>query len=482
VMRSLRWKLILMAVVIVFIPVYLLNRYAILFFDRYTRTDFEMNMRHYAYIIGEQYKLEKRSACSDEQQELFNTERAQLFTRIGREINARICLFGRDGSLLYDSDCGRIGDSLAGRAEVAEALKGGYCARARLSEDRRLMYYYIAQPIKDEQKNMLGVVYVVAHTNPIVQAIQRMVANQRLATYIALASAGMVALILALTMTRRLRRLTRETKAFAAGGRPLGRAPRGGDEIAELGRSIHSMAEDIESRNVYNRDFIQTTLHELKTPMTAIRGAAEVLGSLDEQGEMGVESRETVRRKFLSKIDFQVERLMRLVGELRELTLVDVEMSQAVREDIDYCRFVRDAVVRLEEIFAEPHAELSVELPENELRVSIVPGRIEQVLANLLDNAFRYTLPSGKVVVRVAKVHKSVITTVEDSGCGIVESNIERVFDRFFTTERRQQPRDYGSGLGLAIVASIIRSHQGEIRVESEPGRGARFIFDIPCL
>ncbi len=115
------------------------------------------------------------------------------------------------------------------RADDADELER--LAQALLSEDRQLMYYYIAQPIKDDQKNVLGVAYIVAHTNPIEQAIQRMVANQRLATYIALACASLVALVLALTMTRRLRSLMRETHAFAAGSKPLGKPPRGGDEI-----------------------------------------------------------------------------------------------------------------------------------------------------------------------------------------------------------------------------------------------------------
>ncbi len=524
-MRSLRFKMMLMAVVVVFIPVYLLNRYAISFFDLYTRTAFEKNMRHYAFIVGEQYKLGFGDSRPDSEQAVFDQEREQLFARIGHEVNARICVFDKDGSLLFDSDCGDgDGEILRERYEVVEALKGSYSARSRLSEDRQFMYYYIAQPIKDDEKNMLGVAYVVAHTNPIVQAIQRMVANQRLATYIALACAGLVALVLALTMTRRLRLLMRETRAFAAGRKPLGKPLRGGDEIAELGRSIHSMADEMESRNSYNRDFIQTTLHELKTPLTAIRGAAEVLESLERgaggsvgvcgcgSGEgkgfkNGVGSRDReksdqgkvapaspkpravqgenhnskkIRQKFLGKIEFQVGRLMQLVGGLRELTRVDVEISQAVREDVDYCVFVKDAVDRLSDTFSEPHANLIVELPEIKLQLSIVPGRIEQVLANLLDNAFRYTPHSGQVAVKVEMGGGCVRTLINDTGSGIADSNIERVFDRFFTTERSQRQRDYGSGLGLAIVDSIIRSHQGKIWVESEVGKGTRFVFEIP--
>ena len=490
-MHSLRWKLILMAVVIVFIPVYLLNRYAITFFDLYTRTDLESNMRHYAFVAGEQYKLfllsEAASSSPGSITDSLQEGLARLYTRMGTEINAHVQIVGTNGVALFDSNGASVGSSLLDRPEVAEALGGAYSARSRLTKDRQFMYFFVARPIKDAEKNVLGVAYVIAHTNPIVQAIKRMVANQRLATYIALACAWLAATVLALAIARRLRGLMRETRAFAAGRKPLGAPPGGGDEIAELGRSIHRMADEIESRNTYNRDFIQTTLHELKTPLTAIRGAAEVLESLGQGAEDGGQRAEDggqrsrgARERFLGIIGYQANRLMQLVGELRELTRVDVDLSRAPREEVDYGRFVKESIGRLADTFPEPHAALSVEVPDEPIPVSVVPGRIEQVLSNLLDNAFRYTPADGSVTVTV-EGGDPVLTSVSDSGCGIAESNLDRVFDRFFTTERHQQPQEHGSGLGLAIAASIIRNHRGEIRVTSTVGEGTCFTFELPC-
>jgi signal transduction histidine kinase len=484
-MHSLRWKLILMAVVIVFIPVYLLNRYAITYFDQYTRTDLEANMQHYAFFVGEQYRRLVGAGERGGEDDLAASKAANhAFVRMGNEIHAHVRVISKAGLVLYDSNGYEgVGTDLRDRPEVVEALTGAYSARNRLTADDRFMYFFVARPIKDEQKNVLGVAYVVAHTNPIVQAIKRMVANQRLATYIALACAGLVATVLALTMTRRLRALMRETRAFASGRSVLGPPPKGGDEIAELGRAIHRMADEIESRNTYNRDFIQTTLHELKTPLTAIRGAAEVLESLEGQARavaVGGNANLKNRQKFLGIVAAQAARLMQLVGELRELTRVDVELSRATRVDVDYGTFVQEAIARLADTFPEPHARLIVNVPADAVPLKIVPGRIEQVLSNLLDNAFRYTDPEGVVTVSVEKL-ESIITTVSDTGCGIATSNIERVFDRFFTTERREQPQDYGSGLGLAIAASIIRSHHGRIHVTSVVGESTTFVFELPC-
>lgn len=478
-MQSLRWKLIVMTVAIVFIPVFLLNRYAITFFDSFTRTELENNMRHYAFIAGEQYKLFLGEPVSVVRQQKLS----QLFERMGRELDAQVRIIGRDGTVRFDSGGADEGDvyPFSDRPEITAALTGGYSAKSRLTPNRRLMYFYVARPIKDEQKNVLGVAYVVTHTNSIVQAIRRMIINQRLATYIAIGCAILVATVLALTMTRRLRALMREARAFAAGRMPLGVAPRGGDEIAELGRAIHRMADEIEARNTYNREFIQTTLHELKTPLTAIRGATEVLEGLEEQDTNHGDDADAAKpgRRFLGIIGFQVGRLMQLVGDLRELTRVDVELSRTPREERDYCAFVREAIDRLAVTFSEPHAELVVEVPDEPIVLSFVAGRLEQVFANLLENAFRYTPTTGTVRV-VVEQGEAVKTTVSDSGCGIAPSNVERVFDRFFTTERNQKPQDYGSGLGLAIVASIVRSHSGNVWATSELGQGAQFAFTLP--
>jgi signal transduction histidine kinase len=468
----------LMAVIVVFIPVYFLNRYAIQYFDRYTRTDFEMNLRHYALIVGEEYKLRLRHGGSAAVLQ-HNSELREFLDNIGHEIGAQICIFDRSGSPVAAEACDNFGGKISTEEypEIRDAFRGGYSARNRLSPDGKLMYYYIALPVKDADKNMLGVVYIVAHTNPIIQAIIHMVYNQRIATYLALVCAGLVALALALTITRRLRRLTREARDYADGRASLGQLPAGGDEIAELGRTIHRMAAEIESRNLYNRDFIQTTLHELKTPMTAIQGAVEVLESLED----GSSGNEKDRRRFLHKIKMQALRMRRLVGELREMTRLDASLRDEPREQLDYCSFVREIPARLSETFPENCAELRLELPGGEMPLKFVPWRMEQVFANLLDNAFRYTPQHGIVTIKVEKKHGHIITIVEDSGRGISPSDLGRVFDRFFTTERSHgSPHEYGSGLGLAVAATIIRGHGGEIHAESPPNSGARFIFNIP--
>jgi signal transduction histidine kinase len=132
--------------------------------------------------------------------------------------------------------------------------------------------------------------------------------------------------------------------------------------------------------------------------------------------------------------------------------------------------------------FEDDHAEFSSSVPDEVITTMIMPGRIEQVIANLLENAFRYTPASGRVELAVAREGNDVLTSVKDTGRGIPVGSTEKVFGRFYTTEPKDIPREYGSGLGLAIAKSIVENHQGRIWVESEPGRGATFIFALPIV
>jgi signal transduction histidine kinase len=217
-------------------------------------------------------------------------------------------------------------------------------------------------------------------------------------------------------------------------------------------------------------------MHELKMPITAIKGAAELL-------EQGAFAKEEARVKFLGNIRFEADRLARLVWELNELTKLDAEIPRAQKEKVDYGQWVREAVERYLPTLEAVHAEIRVDLPENPLWVRIVPGRIEQVIGNLLDNAVRYTPVAGRIEIQVtAGPDNTVVTTVRDTGCGIAAANLGKVFDRFFTTEPKDKPKDYGSGLGLAIAKSIVESHQGTIRVESLAGQGAAFFFTLPAV
>jgi two-component system, OmpR family, phosphate regulon sensor histidine kinase PhoR len=228
---------------------------------------------------------------------------------------------------------------------------------------------------------------------------------------------------------------------------------------------------EIERLDRVRQDFVANVSHELKTPLTSVRGYAETLleGGLDD-----VEHRED----FVRVIRDQAARLQVLVEDL--LSLAELERRDAqLRPD----RFdLREAVERQIDGVREraEHAGLALQLePGPPVSLMAERVRIEQVLANLLDNAVKYT-ERGGVTVRVGGVGKNVFVEVEDTGPGIPAAELPRIFERFYRVDKARSREKGGTGLGLAIVKHIVGLHHGEVDVRSAPGVGTVFRVELP--
>jgi signal transduction histidine kinase len=463
---SLRWKLMMVSMTVVFIPVYLLNRQALRTLDRFTSKVWEDEMAHTSRVIGR--------VCvewADQNPEVV----LDLMRRTQEDTHIRLRWITPDGKVRFDSDTSVTNETSsiwAPGPEVAVAMTGKYKARWATTPDHQLNYYYTAQPVLVEGQ-VVGVVHATRHTNPIVIQVMRMLNHQRKATWIAVGSAAAISALLAWTLTRRLRRLTASAAAHSRGENHGRFALAGNDEIAELSRSFDHLTESLAARNRYNRDFVATTLHELRTPITAIRGAADLL-----QGSAG--EKPDAREKFLGHIRHHADRLGRLVGELGELTRVDTGSDEDYpRTEGDLHAALERIVDRAETAFAAPRARLLRDWEPEPLVARFNEERIEQALLNLLDNAFRYTPATGTVTISLRSTGQGVEIMVEDTGRGIAANDLPHIFDRFFTTEAPDPGREYGTGIGLAVARAIARQHGGDIRAESEPGRGTRMRFSM---
>jgi two-component system sensor histidine kinase ChvG len=467
---SIRWKIALLCLIIVFVPIYLLNRYAIRFFDRYTRRALEEQMIDYAYIVAQEY----RSACRHAQTPAQRTAFQQRLAVYSQEFQTRLRVLSTEGVVLFDSHPdSSVGMNMSDRPEVYEALQGRYGARCRLTADREYMYYYSALPVASNGR-VAGVVLASRHTGPIIQAIKRMMRHHRVAMLLSLILAGAIALLLSQTLTYRLRKLTRAASAFTRGDQPLDVDIRGHDEIAELSAAFTGMAQEIKQKNNYTRQFLSALVHELKTPVTAIKGAAEVL-------EDSAAEKTEARHRFLGNIRHECDRMIRMINELRVLNELDAEEIRGSKQQVDYVVFLREVIERLRPAYSPPHAAVSYAPQAESLPVALVPERIEQVITNILDNAMRFTPADGRITVQVRRHADTVQTCIEDTGPGIPEADRKQVFERFFTTDRSNPEEGRGSGLGLAIVRSIIRNHGGTVRAGAGAQGGALICFTLPC-
>ncbi len=219
------------------------------------------------------------------------------------------------------------------------------------------------------------------------------------------------------------------------------------------------------------RDFVANVSHELRTPLAAVKAVIETLesGALDEP---------EVARDFLGRADAEVDRLVRMVEELLELSRIESGDVPYEELPVDMATVLRDAVGRLRPQAEKQGLELATEIVGELPAVKGDREHLERVVVNLVQNAIKFTPAGGKVDVTARAKAGGVEVTVSDTGAGIFPEDIGRVFERFYKADRARESG--GTGLGLAVAKHTVEAHGGTIEVRSEPGKGAAFTFTLP--
>lgn len=221
------------------------------------------------------------------------------------------------------------------------------------------------------------------------------------------------------------------------------------------------------------KDFVANVSHELKTPLTAIRGFVETV--------LGTSLSDAQRERFLTVVLSETSRLERLIDDLLDLSRLESGEAMGRKEPVDLKTAVRD-VKEQAQLWAEGRGvELLTEV-EGEHRVWADPDALRQILINLVDNALKYTPRGGRVTIRTESGPASHRLVVEDNGPGIPAQDLPRVFERFYRVQKDRSRSSGGTGLGLAIVKHLAQSQGGWASVESTPGEGSRFWVTLPAL
>jgi len=221
------------------------------------------------------------------------------------------------------------------------------------------------------------------------------------------------------------------------------------------------------------RDFVANVSHEFKTPLTAIQGFAETLlnGALDDKAN---------RNRFVEIIREHAWRLARLTDDLLKLSRIEAGRLELEMRPIRVEGLVSSCVETARLKANTKEIGIRVDLDEHVPAVRGDGAQLAEVLQNLLDNAVQYTPAGGKIDVLARCDGKEVIFTVADTGIGIPESDLERIFERFYRVDAARSREAGGTGLGLAIARHIVDAHSGRIWVESAIGQGSRFHFSVP--
>ncbi|TFG72925.1 MAG: HAMP domain-containing protein [Anaerolineales bacterium] len=392
--------------------------------------------------------------------------------QLGAQLETRIRILDTAGNVLVDSADAQYPGPINNDPLVVQALNGQYAKQT--SEIDGINTMSLAMPVLVEGE-LVGVIYLSHPLRDIEAVLRDMRARWISATAIALALSGGAGLILSSAITRPLRNLTSAAGAVAQGHFDHQVQVRTQDEMGQLSRTFNDMTARLRAARQMQIDFVANVSHELRTPLTAVKGMVETLRA-------GAMADTSVRDRFLSTVESETDRMIRLVNDLLILTRADSQALNLEREPVDIAELARKTVARI-----APQAQsrgVSIIISES-------PGvplawadrdRVAQVMLNLLDNAVKYSHAGGTVKVNIMKEDEETAwIQVQDQGIGIPADVLPRIGERFYRADKARARANGGSGLGLAIAQTLITAHGGRLWLESQEGEGTTANLTLPA-
>jgi signal transduction histidine kinase len=341
-------------------------------------------------------------------------------------------------------------------------------------------YFQLDWPSRElsapESGQAIGMVYVSPEASLGFALAQRLAGSTRLVLLWGGLLASAVAIVLAFVLSRRVSApvlaLTMATRRLGKGDFSQRISLQVGGELGELTQAFNSMAGELERAEKLRQHMVADTAHELRTPLSNIRGYIEAI-----QDGMVRADAATIR-----SLDEEVSLLSRLVDDLQELALADAGELKLVRQAEDVGVLISQTVATEQAKAAAKGVSISAQLPKRLTPVSIDAHRISQVLRNILENAVDHTGPGDTITVSARREGGWVEISVVDTGEGIPAEHLPNVFERFYRVDRSRARATGGRGLGLTIAKYIVEAHGGSIEVKSELGKGSRFTFTVPVV
>lgn len=425
-----------------------------------------------AALVAEHYETDEmlvpprlRDAFSSAAHEVLE---ARIYDLRKDGVDARVIISDPTGIVRFDSS-GQLaeGSPYGPWRDFSLAIVGGYGARTSWDEELGCSTMYISAPIKasDFIAGVLTVAKPNCTANRLIEVAQR---NTAIFGTITFGAALGVALLAGILVNRPLVRLISYARSIRDGKSvPLPKLPKG--EMRTLGTALEEMRDALEGKQ-YIEQYVRTLSHELKSPITAIRGSSELLEEEIPQEQ---------RLRFITNIRTEARRMESLVSKLMTLSTVQSSRLSAFDEKVEVLPLVNEIIDELKP--RTDVAEVNLKL-ENPIQFGITGNALwlREAISNLVQNAIEFSPSKGSVVIALGRSDQIVSIEIRDEGPGIPEWALPKVFDRFFSLPRPASQKK-SSGLGLSLAREIVEKHRGWLEISNREGGGlsARIVLPV---
>lgn len=460
--RSIQMKYALTYLTVIAVIILLLNTYPLIMAQNMVFRSKEDSLKRQALAIGTALGVTETLTAEGVEQAVLLLE----------ELSAtRILVTDASGLILYDTSelDNRLYDyALLG--EIAAALQGQDVFR---SEYRNGAFRSRAAAPVVYRGVTLGAVYLYEYDADQAELLKSIQSNLRYISILICALALLISLVLSKLLNRSMSRLLSGIRTVREGEYSHRVEVKGKDEMAQLAGEFNQLTGRLQFTEEVRRRFVSDASHELKTPLASIRLLTDSILQTDNV------DMDTVK-EFVADIGEEADRLTRISEKLLTLTRLD-SIPEPGREPVELGRVVERVAHMLRPLATAVSVELSCFL-EPACTLLCTEDDLYQIIFNLVENAIKYNLPGGKVEVSSFRREDMVILEVADTGVGIPEEDMPRIFERFYRVDKARSRAAGGTGLGLSIVSDTVKAHKGTITVQQrEDGPGTLFTVAFPA-
>ena len=383
-------------------------------------------------------------------------------------VDFRVFVTDPKGIVVYDSENAALGDDYSQWRDIARVLRGEYGARNTLEdpEDPRSSVMYVAAPIF-WQGELIGALSLAKPMSSVVPYIARAEQRVKQSGLLLLAATAAIGLFFSGWLSWSIHRLRAYASAVAEGRKaepPTG----GGYQFSELARALGVMREKLEGKQ-YVEKYVQNLAHEMKSPLTAVIGAAEIL-----EGELPAAD----RRRFADSIGEQARRLQAIIDRMLMLARVEQLQSPEGSTAVDLAQLLKTAIALRRQQLDARHLNCQLTVAAA-LSVQGDAFLLQQAILNLLDNAIEFSPDGGRIELKLEAADDHAEISVRDHGSGAPDYALPQLFDRFYSLPRPATGRK-STGLGLALVREVARLHGGEAEFGNHPEGGGLAYIRLP--